>query len=425
MTFSANPARTSLRDRLARGPARQRATNLLLLTALGLVCCGALLVLVLARDITEEQATRFGNALAAESAQRAAEYIVHDDLVSLNVVTGSLTRLPGILGVTVYDRNRQPLAQSGQVQPTADTITVRSLVLTEGREERGSVELIIDPAATSPAMSRLYSVLVGWLGFSIALLLIVARLVRDLPVATGMTNLIEKTSTTPSQAHSNVEKPIVERKPVPEALEVNEGAILRINVVNQEALEKRLASYVLAEALDAYDLLLLKACKLHQGEVIRHIGDECQVFFADDPSQEGRASFRATCCARLFLEIARETAVERKDAGGIALQFTSAVHEDPLLDIDDLAMVTGEICRQAGVAGRVVITEVISDHPLIGPRLMADRTHPQLLHVIVEGQTDQARQQDLNTFTLTRLSSPYEELLSQQVQRFLKPSATT
>lgn len=376
---------------------------------------------VLARNITEEQAARFGNALAAESAQRAAEYIVHDDLVSLNVVTGSLTRLPGILGVTVYDRNRLPLAQSGQVQPTPGTITVRSLVLTEGREERGSVELIIEPAGASPAMSRLYYALAGWVGFSIVLLLIVARISRNDITEGSMNDGMAPSLPVepPARLPGNVEQELLPPPP-----DTRHGAMLRIDVVNQDALGKRLAPHVFAQLLDGYDLLLTNACRLHEGEVMRHIGDECQVFFPESPAQEDQASFRAISCARLFLDVVRETATERKNAGGVALQFTAAIHEDPLLSVADLAIVTGEICRQTGVAGRVMLTEIISENPLVGPRLEMDSVHQQLLQIDVQDNSGETRHQEFRAFCLARLSTPFEEQLAVATQRLCGHSAT-
>lgn len=381
--------------------------------------CGAALTFFLARTVTDEQASRFGHALAAESAQRAAEYLVHDDLVSLNVVTASLTRLPGIIGVTVYDRHRQPLAQSGLVQATPDTITTRALILTEEAEERGSVELIISPSAASPAMSRLYYALIGWLGFSVVLLLFVARLQRD-EFAAVYAPAISARETAPAAP------PVAPQAPVADAsaasARIPEGTLLCVEVVNLSTLEQRLAPHLLAETLRWYDDVLARACTLYGGRVLQHIGEQCLVLFPADGAKEEETLFHAICCAQLFLGVVRETVSDRKAAGRVALQFTAALHHDPSLDTEIRALITWEICTQAGIAGRLTVTDAVSDHPAIAERLIVDGNHRHLLQIESPVGENESRQQDLVAFGVVRLADSYEELISRQVLRLCAPA---
>lgn len=382
--------------------------------------CGAALTFFLARTVTDEQASRFGHALAAESAQRAAEYLVHDDLVSLNVVTASLTRLPGIVGVTVYDRHRQPLAQSGLAQATPDTITTRALILTEEAEERGSVELIISPSAASPAMSRLYYALIGWLGFSVALLLFVARLQRDVFSAAGMPSPHAKDS-------APADVPLAPRPPndiaaVAAAARIPQGTLLCVEVVNLSTLEQRLAPHLLAETLRWYDDVLAHACTLYGGRILQHIGEQCLVLFPADSATEDETLFHAICCAQLFLGVVRETVGDRKNAGRVALQFTSAIHHDPSLDTEIRALITWEICTQAGIAGRLTVTDAVSEHPAVAERLVVDGNHRHLLQIESPISENESRQQDLVAFGVVRLADSYEDLISRQVSRLCAPT---
>lgn len=422
MTFSANPARKSLRARLGDAGAPRRAQSVIVLTALGLMALGAALTFFLARAVTGEQAAQFGHALAVEAAQRAGEYLVHDDLVSLNVVTNGLARLPGIVGVTVYDRHRQPLAQSGQVLPTPGTVVTRALILDEDREERGSVELLLAPAEASPAMTRLYYAIGGWLGFSVALLLVVARLQRDAPVmpaAVAEPEPVHPADPAPEADDAAIHEDVAA---APDTA-LPAGALLRLEVVNLANLEQRLAPHLLAETLDWYDDVLARACAIYQGRLVRHVGDQCAVLFAAEPGQEEDAIFRAVCCAHLFFGVVRETAGERRAAGHMSLQFTAALHHDGGLDPESLALVTWEICTQAGIPGRLTVTDAISDRTAIGERLLVDGNHRHLLQIELPDADGQFLTQELVAFGIVRLADPWEELLARQVRRLCEPAA--
>ena len=411
MTFSANPARTTLRQRLGRLAGPRRALFNVVAAALLAMLAGVLLALFLVRAVVSEQAAQFGNALAAESAQRAAEYLVHDDLVSLNVITGSLTRLPGVVGVTVLDRHRQPLAQSGRVNPTPDTLLAVAHILTEDRELRGSVELLIDPVAVSPALSRFDYTMVAWLGFAAVLLLVVLRLQRvhlaGVPLAVA--------ASAPVIAETPEEPAAEAPAEAPAALPA--GAVLRLDVVNLATLEQRLSPRVLAETVGWYDEVLARAAAIYQGQVLRTVDNHGLVLFPAGGTDEDELLFRAICCAQLFFGVVRES-------GKVALQFTAALHHDPNLDDDDRALITWEICSQAGVAGRLTVTDAISDHPVLGERLVIDGQNRQLLQIeLPTHNEDVVRLQDVLALGVVRLADPYEELLSRQVRRLCEPAA--
>lgn len=425
MTFSANPARISLRERLRRLDGPRRALLHVMIAALALMALGTVLAFFLARTVVAEQATQFGNALAAESAQRAAEYLVHDDLVSLNVVTASLTRLPGIIGVTVYDRYRQPLAQSGHVQPTPDMLVSRALILTEEQELRGSVELLIDPSATSPALSRLHYALAGWLAFTLVMLLFVARLQREHLAALPA----DATPAPPPAAVAADDIPVIVADggdaPSMPATTVPPGILLRLDVVNLATLEQRLAPRVLADTLAWYDEVLARAAALYQGQVRQGLGEQALLVFPSSDGQDEDALFRAICCAQLFLGVVRETTAERKARGNMALQFTAALHHDPDMDDHSRADVTWEICTQAGIAGRLAITDPVSEHPVLAERLVVDTQHRQVLHIDTPaaGGDDAGNSREVIALGVLRMADPYEDLLARQVRRMCEPAA--
>lgn len=435
MTFSANPARISLRERIRRLDGPRRALLHVVVAALALMALGTVLAFFLARTVVAEQAAQFGNALAAESAQRAAEYLVHDDLVSLNVVTSSLIRLPGIVGVTVYDRYRQPLAQSGHVQPTPDTMISRALILTEEQDLRGSVELLIDPSATSPSLSRLHYTLAGWLAFTLVMLLLVTRLQREYLVALPVAGVDARPPlTTEHGPGGEIPTLVAIDHDVPEPVAPTlEGVLLRLDIVNLATLEQRLAPRVLADALAWYGKVLAGAAALYHGQVCRPLGEQALVVFAGaDGQDEDEVLFRAICCAQLFLGVVRETTTARKAAGSMALQFTAALHHDPAMGYQSRADVTWEICAQAGVAGRLTVTDPVSQHPVLGERLVFDTQHRQVLHIDTSvpgvdtgAHNDQAHfSREVIVLGILRMAEPYEDLLARQVQCMCEPSAT-
>ncbi len=434
MTFSANPARTSLRERLRRMSGPRRAVFNMLATALALMAGGAVLVFFLVRAVVNEQAGHLGGALAAESAGRAAEYLVHNDLVSLNVITGSLSKLPGVVGVTVYDRRRQPLAQSGLVQATPDTLVASADILTEENDLRGTVEILIDPHAALPALTRFDYTLLGWLGFAAVLLLFVARLQRDnlalaaegdAPVAdagsaagqddAAIDAAVGATTTADGEGDMPADANPLARLP--------DGPMLRIDIVNYATLEQRLAPRVLAELVGLYADMLARACALYQGQVARPLDHQCLVTFPAAGSSDEDVLFRAICCAQLFFGVVRETNTQRKANGNkVTMQFTAALHHDPSLAVDERAIVTWEICTQAGMAGRLTVTDTVSDHGSLGERLEIDGGHRQLLQIELPGGSDGgARLQDVLALGVLRLADPYEELLARQVSRLVSP----
>ncbi len=430
MTFSANPARTTLGDRLRRLQGPQRALFALLVTAMLLMLAGAALTFFLVRAVISEQAVQLGNALATESAQRATEYLVHNDLVSLNVITGSLSHLQGVVGTTIFDRHHQPLAQSGLAQATPNIIVANANILTEGNELRGTVEILVDPESVMPTLARFDYALGGWVGFAIALLLFVYRLQRDniradgvVMPATSRNGTVAPASATPMPTTNNpaaitpdvpAEKVSSERFP--------DGAILCIDIVNFSTLEQRLSSRILADLINIYSELLARACAFYQGQVLRPIGHQGLVVFPSAGASEEDVIFRAICCAQLFLGVVREINAARRLQGKLTMQFTTALHHDPALAAEARAIITWEICVQTGTAGRLTITDILNDHPVLGERLEVDGSHRQLLQIELRAATDNGnRLQDVLALSVLRLAEPYEELLTRQIRRLCEP----
>lgn len=423
MTFSANPARTTLRERLRRQPAPQRALTTLMLVALVLMLMGAVLAFFLVRAVVHEQATQLGNALAADAAERAAEYLVHNDLVSLNVITGSISKQASVAGVVVYDRYRQPLAQSGLVQPTPDVLLVRANILTEEQELRGTVEILLRPQEPLMALPRFDYAMFGWLAFAGVLLFIVTRLQGDA--------LREHMTAAEPAVHELREEDATEdvAEAAPEtafsAGEItHDGVVLRIDIVNYTTMEQRLAPRMLSELVMIYADKLAQASAFYQGEVTRPLDHQCLVNFPAAGASEEEVIFRAICCAQLFFGVARETNSTRRAVGKTTLQFSAALHNDPSLSRDERAIVTWEICTHAGLAGRLTVTDAISDHPRLGDRLLIDSGHRKLLQVELPAENGgEAVLQDVLAVGVLKLADPYEELIARQIRLLCETAA--
>ncbi len=395
---------------------------------MALMLCASLLALFLVRAVVHEQAAQLGGALASESARRAAEYLVHDDLVSLSVITGGLTHLPGVVGVTVFDRHRQPLAQSGLTQQTPDLLLTAADIVTEENDLRGSVEILIDPRAALPALSRFDYTLLGWLGFSVAFLLIVARLQRD---NLGATQLSVEVPIQAPTAPFTADRQEIDTEPASPLTtdsplsQLPDGPMLRIEIVNYANLEQRLAPRMMAELIRLYSEILARACSFYQGQLQRPLDHQCLVSFPLAGHSEEEALFRAVCCAQLFFGVVREQNESRRDKGKQTLQFNAALHHDPSITREARALVTWEICTQAGTAGRLTITDTVSDHPLLSDRLQLDTTNRHLLQIELPAIDGGAtRLQDVLALGVVRLADPYEDLLVRQVHRLVDSNAT-
>lgn len=399
------------------------------MTAVLLILIGAGLTFFLVRVVVNEQAALLGNALATESAQRAAEYLVHNDLISLNIITGNLSRLNGVVGVTIFDRHHQPLAQSGMVQATPHTLTANADIFTEGNELRGTVEILISPQSALPALTRLDYTLLGWVGFAIALLLFVYRLQQENIKAEDAAS-----SALPIDVSDNHDESTHGEKAEakPEGLSILPstgffpGAMLCIDIVNFATLTQRLSPRMLAELVATYSHTLERACALYHGQITRLLDDQCLVLFSAEKTNEEEALFRAICCAQLFFGVVREVNIERKQRGRVTMQFTAALHHDPSLATEACAIVTWEICTQAGTAGRLTITDTLSNHPLLGERLATDSNHHHLLQIelpLAAGGVNIL--QDVLALSVMRLNEPYDGLIAQQTKRLMAAAATT
>lgn len=417
MRFSANPARATLRQKMGRLPGPQRAMLNLLLAAALVLAGVALLTVLLVRVVVSEQAEQLGAAVAAEAAQRSAEFLVHNDLVSLTVITGSLSRMPGIVGVTIYDRHRQAIAQAGLTRGNPDTLLVSADIVTEEDELRGTVQLLVEPYAALPALDRFYYTLGGGVGFALVFLLFVARLQRDLLAGDGA----PATATEPSAVDTHAgpaadaeETSTEEDPPPPDVLPPVTGPLLRISIVNLANLEARMAPHMLATLIDFYDEVLARAAAIYQGQIRQGLGQDCLIDFPGAGDEE-ETLFRAMCCAQLFFGVVRETNNARRAASRQTLQFKAALLHDPALDNDTRAALAWEIC-QHGSPGRLTVNDLVSDHPLLAERMVLDTGNRQLLQVEVPafGETP-ASAQDVLVVPVVRLVSPYEELLGRQV----------
>jgi hypothetical protein len=176
---------------------------------------------------------------------------------------------------------------------------------------------------------------------------------------------------------------------------------------------------MLAELVMIYADKLGQAAAFYQGEVTRPLEHQCLVHFPSVGAGEEEVLFRAICCAQLFFGVAREINTSRRALSKTTLQFAAALHHDPSLGREDRAAVTWEICKHAGLAGRLTVTDAISEHPRVGDRLVIDSGHRKLLQIELPAREadEENRLQDVLALGVLRLADPYEELISSQIRR--------
>ncbi|MED5389772.1 MAG: hypothetical protein VX793_13010 [Pseudomonadota bacterium] len=280
-------------------------------------------------------------ALAEQTARRAAEALASDDSISVNLIGRETVQLAPVAGVRFLDAADVQVGLSGE---SRSELSVSVPVALPDGELAGTLTLLGDTSILPRQQLEAGFVLavLCLLLLRLAAALIQQRLMPPLPEP-------EASAEAEPQEASPVADPIppeTVRAPLPDG--VAPQAQLRLSIVNFEHIRQRYTQAAMVEVLADYQRILDKVAGIYGGRVGQKVGDQAGLFFYQGPAS--RAAFSALCAGLLFLRVVRLLAPVRKQQGKPPLEFKA------LVTTATDAQEAWSLCV-AGVPGRLNVPE--------------------------------------------------------------------
>ncbi|UTW46548.1 hypothetical protein KFE80_06650 [bacterium SCSIO 12696] len=285
------------------------------------------------RLLAEAESDRLGKALAAQSAEIIRPYILHNDLVSLQVHVDHLVRQTEASAATILNGQQRQLAHSGTSSDRATLKTYRQAVMIEGRTAAtASVGLSID-TLLERYRKPLDWVLAVWAGFS--LLLVTGALLTGRRLSKQLAAVTERLPGDPGAEQKGNELELLEQRLEPLLTASNEQqepeeesalqmATMALHCKNLKKLEVQLSKDKFQNLLNKLDDDLDHLATLYEGQ--RRAGRDQTLFieFGGD-TETGDHPARALFCAQILLQLAEHYA----RAQGVAMELSAAVKLSP------------------------------------------------------------------------------------------------
>jgi hypothetical protein len=249
-------------------------------------------------------------ALARQTALRAAESLAASDLIGLNVIARETQAMAPVSSVRFLDLARNPV--TGNPGGPRDVTVEVPVALPDG-ELSGSVVLTAPPRPRQHLETGYVMVVVGLLLLRVAIELIARRLWRPPALVPG-----ERDGDGGQSARQPFRR--VPEAPEPAPVPATE---LRLSVVNFDHFEQRYTRSALQALLADYQELLAQVSELYGGRVIGQIGARARVRFEGEPLSA--SAFSALCAGLLFLRVARLQGPRRKSTQAPALEFKALI----------------------------------------------------------------------------------------------------
>lgn len=320
------------------------------------------------RNLLQQQADEFGQALAQQMALQLTELVLANDLISMNVVLSSLARQAPITEVSVLSVDNSVIATATGTASTATPLLPIPVPLsTFDAEYQAAIRLPDSVIGVVRLQLNLDYIEVGTLN---NLLLISGATVLLLFVAAFMTSayfqyLVSFPASLLSFALSNIRKGEIEtcpepdtnnelsqairqynataeflaqnaflddfgnRQPVtnPQDLQFTPGqqdvSLLIISIANFQYLASTLQDENFVRLLNKFYFFVDKVSQLYNGKVSYCADGEVVVNFADAPLEEDQA-FYGVCAAQLFLHIVGD--INDIGAETVPAKYKLAVH---------------------------------------------------------------------------------------------------
>ena len=311
-------------------------------------------------------------ALAEQTARRAAEALASDDSISINLIGRETVQLAPVAGVRFLDAADIQVGLSGVSR--SDLVVSVPVALPDG-ELAGTLTLLGDTSALP--RQRLEA------GFVLAVLCLLLLRVEP-PAASPLA--------TPASTQALAE-------PLPEGAEPL--AQLRLSIVNFEHIRQRYTQAAMAEVLADYQQILDKVAGIYGGRVGQRVGDQAGLFFYQEPAS--RCAFSALCAGLLFLRVVRLLAPLRKQQGKPPLEFKA------LVTTDRGQQEAWSLCV-AGVPGRLNVPEA---------QLAATELDVKALYQPEKAQVVTAGDHKVRLQPVEQLAHRYQNLLRTQADTLL------
>ena len=289
-------------------------------------------------------------ALAEQTAMRAAEALASEDSISINLIGRETVALPPVAGI----RFQNPAeVQVGLAGVSESTLRVSVPVALPDGELAGSLTLLGEDSLVPRQQIEAGFVLAV---LCVLLLRLAFTVVRERLLPPVMQEPVPEPSPGFVAAPAVLPDPVVPEPLGPQGLEQEQPlpdpdsitAQLRISIVNFESIRQRFAQDALEEVLAEYQQMLQRAAAVYGGLVSAPVGQQAGVVFTQAASSQ--AGFAALCTGLLFLRVVRLLAPLRKEKGRVTLEFKALMTTDR--DEND----AWSLCV-AGVPGRLHVPE--------------------------------------------------------------------
>ncbi len=259
-------------------------------------------------------------ALAQQTARRAAEALASEDSISINLIGRETVQLKPVLGIRFEDTSGEQVGAAGEkASPLRVTVPA---ALPDG-ELAGTLTLLGDNTLLPRKQIEAGFVLAV---LCLLLLRVAAALLQQRLQPPAQDEPDAPAPRVPQESpHHDAPFPPIVRSPVPDGAEMQ--AQLRLSIVNFAHIRQRYTEEALKEVLAEYQQLLDQVAALYDGHQGPVIGEQAGLYFYQGPAS--RAAFSALCAGLLFLRVVRLLAPQRKQAGKISLEFKALVTADP------------------------------------------------------------------------------------------------
>ncbi|WP_323774969.1 hypothetical protein [Alcanivorax sp.] len=258
-------------------------------------------------------------ALAQQTARRAAEALASEDSISINLIGRETVQLEPVVGIRFEDTSGEQVGAAGEkTSPLRVTVPA---ALPDG-ELAGTLTLLGDNTLLPRKQIEAGFVLAV---LCLLLLRVAAALIQQRLQPPAQDEPDAAPRVAPESPHHDAPFPPIVRSPVPDGAEMQ--AQLRLSIVNFAHIRQRYTEEALKEVLAEYQQLLDQVAALYDGHQGPVIGEQAGLYFYQGPAS--RAAFSALCAGLLFLRVVRLLAPQRKQAGKVSLEFKALVTADP------------------------------------------------------------------------------------------------
>ena len=416
-----------------------------------------------------ELSDTFGQTLSTQTANSAAELVLAEDLLSLNVIVTKVAEAPMIKRATIYDANQNILAQSGDDDPINLPNSLENSSLEQGiyispitfqDVQAGYALVVLDKriitSSIQESLQWMAFATLSILAISIVLALLLGKHITD-PVkmltkalsairegrldyrieeqrfdelgglidgfnemAQGLKERQQMRETFNRYVAPNIADNILANLDAPSIpTEYVNASVLFVDIVGFTKMCEGLEPEAVGDLLNTYYHYTLEASTFYNGTVDKFIGDGAMILFGT-PQEDPEHAFHAICCAQLFLGLVDAFNNRRRENDLPIIQFRLGLHCGEMLAgtlgtnerlqytvVGDAVNIASRLCNQ-GYPGKLVISESVYEHAGGHFRLV---TQDQL-SLNVRGKTA-----NVPIYIVEDVQDQYSSLIASQVQQ--------